>query len=44
LARVPVATAEGDSVEVQIRDKWLKAKVVKYPFVRRGKAQIALDD
>jgi len=44
LARVPVAVTPGDLVEVQIRDRWLQAKAVKYPFVRRGKALIELGD
>ena len=38
LARVPVGVNVGDAVEVEIRDKKLKARVVKYPFVRHGKA------
>jgi aminomethyltransferase len=37
-ARVPVAT--GERVEVDIRGKLLPARVVKYPFVRHGKALI----
>jgi aminomethyltransferase len=37
-ARVPVAT--GERVEVDIRGKLLAARVVKYPFVRNGKALI----
>jgi aminomethyltransferase len=44
LARLPVDAAPGQTVEVQIRDKWLPAKVVKYPFVRRGKPLLELDD
>ena len=36
LARVPVA-ADGE-VKVDIRGKQLKARIVKYPFVRNGKA------
>lgn len=36
LARVPVA-AQGE-VQVDIRGKLLKARIVKYPFVRNGKA------
>ena len=40
LARVPVGINIGDEVEVQIRDKYLKAKVVKPTFVRHGKAMI----
>ncbi len=38
LARVPAAC--GAKVEVQIRDKWLPARVVKYPFVRNGKVLV----
>ncbi|HEY3646136.1 MAG TPA: glycine cleavage system aminomethyltransferase GcvT [Gammaproteobacteria bacterium] len=38
LARVPVAT--GDEVQVDIRGKLLKARVVKPPFARNGKALI----
>jgi aminomethyltransferase len=37
LARVPAAVALGDTVDVQIRDKRLKARVVKPPFVRNGR-------
>jgi aminomethyltransferase len=37
LARLPVASRPGDSVQVVIRDKRLAARVVKPPFVRRGK-------
>ena len=40
LARVPLGIAPGDEVEVEIRDKTLRAKVVKYPFVRNGKILI----
>jgi aminomethyltransferase len=40
LARVPVGVQVGDTVEVAIRDKRLKARVVKYPFVRNGKALV----
>jgi aminomethyltransferase len=40
LARVPVAA--GAEVEVEIRGKRLRARVVRPPFVRRGKAQIPL--
>lgn len=38
LARLPCESAPGDDVEVEIRDKWLRARVVNYPFVRRGAA------
>ncbi|HEX8963522.1 MAG TPA: glycine cleavage system aminomethyltransferase GcvT [Rhodocyclaceae bacterium] len=40
LARVPVGVAIGDTVEVEIRDKRLQAKVVKPTFARNGKAII----
>jgi len=40
LARIPLGIAPGEEVEVEIRDKKLKAKVVKYPFVRNGKVLI----
>ena len=42
LARLPLAVLPGEHVEVHVRDKWLAAKVVKYPFVRRGKPVIDL--
>jgi aminomethyltransferase len=37
LARLPLAVALGSEVEVEIRDKRLKARVVKPSFVRNGK-------
>jgi aminomethyltransferase len=37
LARVPLTVAAGDEVQVIVRDKALRAKAVKYPFVRNGK-------
>jgi aminomethyltransferase len=37
LARMPSAIAAGDGVEVQVRDKRLRARVVKPPFVRNGR-------
>jgi aminomethyltransferase len=40
LARLPAAVAVGDTVEVEIRDKRLKATVIKPPFVRNGKILI----
>jgi aminomethyltransferase len=36
LARVPVAVSPGDVVGVAVREKRLKARVVKPPFVRNG--------
>ena len=38
LARLPLGVALGDTVEVEIRDKRLAAKVVKPSFVRQGKS------
>jgi aminomethyltransferase len=40
LARVPAGVKPGDTVEVEIRDKKLKAKVVKPPFARNGQSLI----
>ncbi len=40
LARLPKQIAIGETVQVAVRDKWLSAKVVKYPFVRNGKSLI----
>ncbi len=37
LARVPIAVKPGDEVEVGVRGKALRARVVKPPFVRYGK-------
>jgi len=42
LARVPLAVSTNEGVEVQIREKWLPATVVKYPFVRHGKSLVSL--
>lgn len=40
LARLPIQITIGDEVNVVVRDKKLRAKVVKYPFVRNGKVLI----
>ena len=40
LARLPAAVVVGDEVQVSVRDKWLRARVVKPPFVRHGKALV----
>jgi aminomethyltransferase len=37
LARVPATVNPGDVVEVDMRGRMMKARVVKYPFVRQGK-------
>ena len=42
LARVPDGVKIGDDVQVEVRDKLLNAKVVKYPFARNGKAVCSL--
>ena len=36
-ARVPRGVKPGDAVHVNVRDKQLAARVVKLPFVRKGK-------
>jgi aminomethyltransferase len=41
LARIPLGIAPGAEVEVTVRDKQLKAKVVSYPFARNGKSLIS---
>ncbi len=41
LARLPTAVAQGEIVEVEIRDKLYKAKVVKPPFARNGKILVS---
>ncbi len=40
LARLPAGVAPGDQVEVAVRDKLLRAKVVKSSFVRNGKSLV----
>jgi len=40
LARIDAGVSPGDEVHVLVRDKQLRAKVVKYPFVRNGKVLI----
>ncbi len=40
LARLPARVEIGDLVQVEVREKRLSAKVVKYPFVRNGKSLI----
>lgn len=38
MARLPAEVKVGDTVQVEIRDRKLNAKVVRYPFVRNGRA------
>ncbi len=40
LARVPAAARAGEEVEVEVRDRRLKARLVKPPFARHGKALV----
>jgi len=40
LARLPAGVAVGDEVQVEIRDKLLKAKVVKPVFARNGQSKL----
>jgi aminomethyltransferase len=40
LARLPISTRAGEEVEVEVRGKWLRAKIVNPPFVRNGKPLI----
>jgi len=40
LARVPAAGARDEFVDVEVRDRRLRARVVKPPFVRQGKVLI----
>ena len=44
LARLPRGVAAGDVVHVQVRDKQLAARVVKLPFVRKGKILVELKE
>jgi aminomethyltransferase len=44
LARLPRGVAPGDTVHVQVRDKQLAARVVKLPFVRKGKVLVELQE
>ena len=43
LARVPAGVATGDVVEVEVRDKRLRARVVKPPFVRNGAVRVSVE-
>jgi aminomethyltransferase len=42
LARLPAGVAPGERVEVEVRDKRLRARVVKPPFVRNGAVKVDL--
>ncbi|HEX6138764.1 MAG TPA: glycine cleavage system aminomethyltransferase GcvT [Casimicrobiaceae bacterium] len=41
LARLPVGVAAGDIAEVRVRERRLRARVVKPPFVRHGKVLVS---
>lgn len=41
LARLPRGLAPGAPVEIEVRGQWLAGRVVKPPFVRRGKVLVA---
>ncbi|MBI4292345.1 MAG: glycine cleavage system aminomethyltransferase GcvT [Betaproteobacteria bacterium] len=43
-ARLPKAVANGDSVQVEVRERLLEARVVTPPFVRNGKIVIHLPE
>ena len=43
LARVPPGVSMDVQAEVDVRGKWLKAKTVKPPFVRRGKVLVSVE-
>jgi len=40
LARMPLAVKPGDEVEVDVRGRGLRARVVKPPFVRQGRVLV----
>lgn len=40
MARLPLSVQIGDLVEVEIRTRYARARVVKYPFVRHGRALV----
>jgi aminomethyltransferase len=42
LARVSREVAAGDTIEVEVRGKWLRAKAIKPPFVRNGRILVAV--
>ena len=39
-ARLPTAVAIGDTVQAEVRGKWLDCRVTKFPFVRNGQSLI----
>ncbi len=44
LARLPHGTTAGETVQVQVRDKRLAARVVKAPFVRNGRILVDIPE
>jgi aminomethyltransferase len=43
LARVPRETVPGEAAEVEVRGRWLPARFVRPPFVRRGKVLVEIE-
>lgn len=41
MARMPQGVAVGDTVQVEVRGKWMPAEVVKMPFVRSEKTAVS---
>jgi aminomethyltransferase len=39
-ARIPAGVAIGDTVQTEVRGKWLDCRVTKFPFVRNGQSLI----
>ena len=39
-ARIPAGVAIGDTVQAEVRGKWLDCRVTKFPFVRNGQSLI----
>jgi len=39
-ARLPVGAQAGDTAEVEVRGRWLAARLCKLPFVRNGQAVV----
>ena len=42
LARLPRAAGPGGEIEVEVRGRWLRARVVRPPFVRHGKILVTI--
>jgi aminomethyltransferase len=42
-ARLPPGDAAAVEVEVEVRGRWLPARVVRFPFVRHGRALVSVN-